>query len=489
MPIGSHRLFRRRYWPAWATLVLGLTASAGLGWKLHRQAVELDQSRLQRIANVVLDRLHTKVQTTDLILRQAQDYFGSQGIITDGMFREWCRKYGWSATAPWMHGLALYTNLNAGLWRAEVPPDPAGWTEPDFHRFAEFARETPVKLQLAFSYSHDTTKRWPASYATQMRFAGTYQGFGAAIPANTPRTTDRQIVIERDGGKTEYGATVAVPVYEASRDELRDLIAGPPPKVHGHLFNWNLGRGLLVAPLDYITLESLIWGDEPREIGVEIYSSNQPQLEAWLNPSGHPPRALDSAFKPYLTASVPWSLYNGRWSLFVYTLPAFEAGSPRYMARLTFVAGAAMTLLATAMVGLGLRAQNRQKLLTQQIREARDALASGQKEREKLSHDLHDNTIQSLYAVQLGLSRTAQKLSQATATVRSELAGVQTELDAVIAEMRRFITAEERAEQTVDLPAVLLALVQRARAGVATKVCLRCDEHASDRLTSTHPTA
>ena len=93
-----------RDWPAWLTLVVGLAASGGLGLRLHRQAVELDRLRLQRIAEVVLDRLRTKVQTTDLILRQAQDYFGSQENITENMFREWCRKYGWSATAPWMHG-------------------------------------------------------------------------------------------------------------------------------------------------------------------------------------------------------------------------------------------------------------------------------------------------------------------------------------------------------------------------------------------------
>jgi hypothetical protein len=88
MPFGLNHLFRRRYAPAWLTLVLGLTVSAGLGLRLHRQAVELDRLRLQRIAEVVLDRLQTKLQTTDLIMRHAQDYFGSQEGITDGMFQE-----------------------------------------------------------------------------------------------------------------------------------------------------------------------------------------------------------------------------------------------------------------------------------------------------------------------------------------------------------------------------------------------------------------
>src|SRR5437016_1874799 len=157
----------RRYWPAWLTLVVGLAASAGMGWRLYRQSVELDRLRLQRIAEVVLDRLQTKLQTTDLILRQAQDYFGSQENITDGMFREWCRKYGWSITAPWMHGMALYTNLNAGGWRSVVSQNPAEWKKADFCVFQSFAQGTFVKLKHSFGYSHDPTKRWPTNYATE----------------------------------------------------------------------------------------------------------------------------------------------------------------------------------------------------------------------------------------------------------------------------------------------------------------------------------
>ena len=482
MAIRIKNCLQRRYWPAWLTLGLGLMASGGLGWRLDRQAVKLDRLRLQRIAKVVLDRLHTKVQTTDLIMRQAQDYFGAQAIITDGMFREWCRKYGWSITAPWMHGMAFYTNLNAGRWRGEVPPDPAVWTKADFRRFDEFARRAPVRLEFAFSYSHDTAKRWPTNYAGEFRYANSYQGFGGAIPANTPQTTDRQIVIERDGGSAEYGATVAVPVYEVGRDELRDLIAGPPPKANVNRFNWNVCRGVLLVPIDYVSLESLIWGDEPKEVGVEIYSLKQPRPDAWLNSSGYPPKALDPAFKPYLTVSVPWTLYNGHWSLFVYTLPAFEAGSPRYMARLTFGAGTAMTLLATALVVMGLRARHRQELLTDQIREARDALAAAEQQRQRLSHDLHDNTVQTLYAIQLGLGHTSQKLESEPAHAQRELSTVRAELDTVIAEIRRFITAEEKTEIAADLSTVLHTLVARAQVGAKAKLELRCDPAASSPL-------
>src|SRR6185503_431224 len=148
-------------------------------------------------------------------------------------------------------------------------------------------------------------------------------------------------------GKLLYGATVAVPLYEVNRNDYRDLIVGSLPKVREYYYNWNLSRGVLLAPIDYVKLEKRIWGGLPKEVDVEIYASSTPRPEAWLNREKQPPRAENPAFKPYLTLTVPWKLYNENWRLFVYTLPVFEAGSPRYMAHVTLVAGAAMTLLAT----------------------------------------------------------------------------------------------------------------------------------------------
>lgn len=482
MAIGINSYFHRRYWPAGLTLVLGLAISGGLGWRLHRQAVELDRLRLERIADVVLDRLHTRLQATDLILRQAQDHFGSQEEITESKFREWCRKYGWSVTAPWIHGLLFYTNLNSGQWRSVVPPNPADWTEVDNERFQQFAMKSAAVLKPGFDYFHDKTKRGAGNYTRRSRFTDAYKNFHGAIAANSPQTTDRQVVIEYADGRQGYGAAVAVPVYEVERDALREMVTSPPHKVKAHQYNWNLNRGVLIAPLDYVALEASIWGKGSKEVGVEIYASPEPKRESCLNEADHPPRALDTKFQPYLTHVLAWRLYNRRWSLFVYTLPAFEAGSPRYMARLTFIAGAAMTFLGTALVGLGLRARNRQEQLTAQIREARDALAAAQQERQKLSHDLHDNTVQSLYAIQLGLNQTSQKLEAQPASARRELSTVRAELDAIISEIRQFITAERGADDAEDLAGVLSALVERAYAGTSAQIQIQCDPDASARL-------
>jgi signal transduction histidine kinase len=56
-------------------------------------------------------------------------------------------------------------------------------------------------------------------------------------------------------------------------------------------------------------------------------------------------------------------------------------------------------------------------------------------------------------------------------------------LDAVIAEIREFITQDAATDKSVDLSAVLRALVQRARTGTTAQIILHCEAAASERLT------
>jgi len=461
---------------------------------LYQQAVNVDRARLQRIGESARDALKFRIQTTDLYLRHGEDYFGSQSIITEPMFREWCMKYGWSINVPWLHGVAFYTNKNADVWRRQLPPDLATWTKADFQLFRKLAMETPIDLAFAHGYCSDTNKSWPTNYAGQSLFtlhkpplqAEPYVEIALNVSANTPGSTTRHRVINRADNKPEYGATIAVPVYGPDHHALVDLIEPNrkpgPTSAKVFYYNWNSCRGVLLGPIDYVKLASEIWAPGPREVGLEIFAANEPQVEQWLNPSDHSPRALDSTFKAYLTASIPLPLYNRDWTVFVYTLAPFEAGSPRYLAYVTFGAGAGLTLLAASLVGVALRARSRQELMTDQIRDARDALAAAQRERERLSHDLHDNAIQSLYAIQLRLGHVAKQIDTAPESVRNEFTELQTELDAVIAETRAFIIARDGGNEAADLASVLRAMGKRAQAGAKAQIAIQCEADVSERL-------
>jgi len=279
------------------------------------------------------------------------------------------------------------------------------------------------------------------------------------------------------------GTLFYVPIYSPEAVSLlAEAESVQPGKwgVHAWL-RWLHFRSMIVAPVDFDALVEAIQNGVPADLGIELFSSTNQTTGTWLSEGGNP-RAADPAFKAYLTHRQTWPMYGERFSIFFYTTPLFEAQSPLRLARIAVASDIALTLLATALVGVVQRARDRQESLTDQIREARDALAAAQKERNQISRDLHDGTIQSLYAIQLGLEQTAGRQAAEPATAGRELRAVRRDLDAVIAEIRQFITAETKTDGAVDFRSVLESLAQRARAGTTTRIELDCDASTARNL-------
>ena len=120
--------------------------------------------------------------------------------------------------------------------------------------------------------------------------------------------------------------------------------------------------------------------------------------------------------------------------------------------------------------------------MTAEVLEARDAAAAAEKERERLGHDLHDGAIQSLYALRLNLERAERQPGGQPAGFRQVLSAARSELDAVIAEIRRFILVDEPSEQSVDLAAALRAIIRRDVVEGGAPVELHCDPAAAAAL-------
>src|SRR5437879_4976532 len=118
----------RRYWPAGVILLAGLGVSVVLGARFHRQAVEVDRARFQRITNEVVEALDARVEKTELVMRQAQDYLSQQQTLSEAAFQDWVWKHDFYDDLPWCYGLAFYTNKNSGQWRNSLPSDPRGWS-------------------------------------------------------------------------------------------------------------------------------------------------------------------------------------------------------------------------------------------------------------------------------------------------------------------------------------------------------------------------
>jgi signal transduction histidine kinase len=293
--------------------------------------------------------------------------------------------------------------------------------------------------------------------------------------------SERRAVMRDANNNKITGTLFYVPVYEAKVDDL--LAIEGLTRNETRPARWMHLTSMILAPMDFKVLAESVWNGSPSDLGIELFSSTTQTSNTWLSISQGAPHAADPTFKAYLTHRQVWPMYGSRFSIFFYTTPLFEAQSPRRLAKIAMAAGTTLTLLATALVGLAQSARLRQEQMTEQIREARDALAAAHRERQKFSRDLHDGTIQSLYAIQLGLGHTVEKLEAEPAKARREFSAVRRELDDVIAEIRRFITAEAGTDKKVDFCGVLHALVDRLRAGTTADIALRCDQGASQRLT------
>lgn len=107
-------------------------------------------------------------------------------------------------------------------------------------------------------------------------------------------------------------------------------------------------------------------------------------------------------------------------------------------------------------------------------------------ERERISQDLHDDVLQSLYAVGMGLEHMRQRISRISPTNARRLDGSVTQLNAVICQVRSFIPRMQMpAIQQGAFDQALLAIVQSLTVAGAGDIELAIDKSVADGLSRT----
>jgi signal transduction histidine kinase len=191
-----------------------------------------------------------------------------------------------------------------------------------------------------------------------------------------------------------------------------------------------------------LLLEAL-FGLAPREIGFEIFSRPIVSSSLWLNPSGRMPRAIDPAFRPYLKTNFALPVANQTWSLHCYTTPLFEREASLSRPWVVLPLGLGLTVALTALMAIQVRAHIRQSAVAAELRSACDDLQRVQSERERVSRELHDGAIQSLFLLQLTLGRCERLFSANPTQARELLARSKLGIDDLIAELRRFLLRDD----------------------------------------------
>ncbi len=143
-------------------------------------------------------------------------------------------------------------------------------------------------------------------------------------------------------------------------------------------------------------------------------------------------------------------------------LSRWELVDERERAWLVACAGGALSLALSLLVFVQGHGRARAEELANELAESRELLKAGSEERARLSRQLHDDTIQTLFAIGLMLGRTRKEAGNRE-VVEQRLSDVSDQLDRAIADLRHYVLADSHIGAHEAPPTLARALEELAR--------------------------
>lgn len=464
----------RRHWPAFAFAVAGLVVTAWVATKMARWAQARDNERFQAECRVIAGMIEQKMERYETAFTVLRDVCGRSNAEVPPM--EWGN---WLA-----HMLDVGVNYpNALLYLVGAKVVPGG--EEDFARraIAEVFGH-PGKILTNRTNASVWVPTWTQSRRPEVELVplgtdllagdATRPSFEPVLRATVGWVSERpfRLPSSLEGEVTGFWFALSVPPREFSnyvawqRQGESNAAASRRRAAH----RAKEAAGLLAV---------FIGGDDFLEqfngktnlVRVQLYTTREPGPETLLNP-GQPPPTQPRFIRDQLMA---W--YGKRWTARFHSTPVFEAGSLRYRAALVWWIGVPLSLAGAGALAWQTRGRLREAALAEQLRQALSR-------QERLSRDLHDGTLQSVYGVGLGLQRARRLLERHPADAGPQLADTTLALQRVIGELRAFIReTDPAAREDVALGEALAGVVGHLDYAADMKLHLEVSPGADQGLT------
>ena len=442
--LACHRSYRAVRW----TLAVGILSTAVLAGGLHLGALRSDLARLRILLGLLASQGSEQWKKLDLLLVDARTWAEAHPSATLGEWEEWLDQHHYPAD---FHGVR-----GVGLARRVLPEERRRF-EDDMsarHGFPYFVKPFqpgpagPV-LRLEGNPSLPVVLYKPEGLEpARWRSNDTILGRDLlSEPLEDVRPWSRARVVEEALLRFESRVGPLERTAPAAwyGSEIRGLRLFVP---------WVLRKPapgaerLAAADWEGVFFADIDFAGQAAEAARE--TSSQIGFRVWIGDSegGRHEELFDSGRVLSQTRRVPGSrtlppvplaFFHRKLVLEAWTTPEFERDSLRSWVGPAAVAGLLLTGLAAGLVAVQVASRERQGLILGRLQEAHSELQSAQLQRTRLSRDIHDSTLQNLYAVGLHLRQAAVRLPPSE---QSEIEGLRQGerlVQETIVELREFL--------------------------------------------------
>ncbi len=459
-------------------LVTGFEARST--WKDARVA---DRRRFEAGCESMWERLESQIETHQHALERFQDFTECQWPVDLGEWNNFVHTVNPEVNCA---GLAeiRFVALSSSLWRRLIKCSihPV-IREKGFQNFSMPAEvDSPASRELFLWQS----RRWMSPNRCQWVDADPVLQLvmSRAMVAGLARVTPPRAIGVDWTGKVVYGFTFAIPAYSSKLSDLpsdRYYYYRVADEVKTNYRRCETALGFTLGSISVDRIMASTFGNGPQEICMELLDVDRngvmkPLLEfppAWASTWGIRPDGL--SWKPTFQSESMHPHYTGKLLARFHSTPLFDQYSTAPRAWTVLWMGSGLSLAMSAVLWVQMRGRERAMRLAAALDESRQLLGRASELQTRISRDLHDGTVQSLFAIEMGLSRAARRLG---GTEESRMiSDAIREMDAMIGDLRGFLT-ELDPEISPTQPAVsaLSVLADRLRKATSREVVLEAEE-------------
>lgn len=477
----------------WALLVGGCMTTLVV-IALHREAVQGDAERFREMHGLFRQLLDTQFEKIAGEISRVADWARFQPRLDPVAWEEWVN----SSSMMHDHTALLGVGYALQVPREQQVAHDREWTESWGFPYAVWPKEPPPRVAGSATRFEGDPRLPVVLYAAMDPVAARWKTNGSILGRDLlwvepggERAVPEPLRIEDavgDPGMTSSGREQIAPAswFDVPVHGLR--LYQPHRLKRGEalgVIRADEWRGVAFANVDLRRWMLKDFQELNLPLGCRIYTgiSSGTRHDLLLDTSEILP-ASRRPERPRLETTLEIPHYGSRLWVDCWTTQAFERQSRARWPWGAGFGGGAFTILTAMALGFQVRARLRERAYADRLSEANAALAKAQRERARLSRDLHDGSIQSLYALGLHLRHARRQVAPSQVELGSGLAECQQLVQGSIVELRDFLLQlKEEAGPARTYREVVEEWVRRLRRISSEEIDLTV-EPASDGLPS-----